>query len=83
MEQPTLNMSSDIGLVRPMPERELVARFEAVRPRLTAVCTAVVGADEAEDRVQETFLRARDRLHQLRDPDLFDAWARVKSRDVV
>jgi len=68
MEQPILNMASDIGVVRPIVERELVARFEAVRPRLTAVCTAVVGAEEARDLVQETFLRARDRLRRLRDP---------------
>ena len=74
MRQSTLNAASDVALVRPIAERELTARFEAVRGRLTAVCTAVVGADEAEDLVQETFLRARDRIHQLRDGELFDAW---------
>jgi len=50
------------------------ARFERVRPRLAAVCTAVAGSDDAEDLVHETYLRASDHLHQLRDPDLFDAW---------
>jgi RNA polymerase sigma factor (sigma-70 family) len=50
------------------------ARFERLRPRLTAVCTAVAGADDAPDLVHETYLRASDRLHQLRDPALFDAW---------
>ncbi len=50
------------------------ARFELIRPRLTAVCTAVAGADEAPDLVHETYLRASDRLNQLRDPALFDAW---------
>jgi RNA polymerase sigma-70 factor (ECF subfamily) len=50
------------------------ARFERVRPRLTAVCTAVAGADEAPDLVHETYLRASERLHQLRDSALFDAW---------
>jgi RNA polymerase sigma-70 factor, ECF subfamily len=49
-------------------------RFERVRNRLTAVCTAVAGAGEAPDLVHETYLRASDRLHQLRDPELFDAW---------
>jgi RNA polymerase sigma-70 factor, ECF subfamily len=50
------------------------ARFERIRTRLTAVCTAVAGADEAPDLVHETYLRASERLHQLRDPSLFDAW---------
>jgi len=50
------------------------ARFERVRNRLMAVCTAVAGAADAPDLVHETYLRASDRLHQLRDPALFDAW---------
>ena len=50
------------------------ARFERLRGRLTAVCTAVAGADDAPDLVHETYLRASERLHQLRDPTLFDAW---------
>ncbi len=49
-------------------------RFEGVRGRLKAVCIALAGADDAPDLVQETYLRASDRLHQLRDPSLFDAW---------
>lgn len=51
-----------------------VDRFERLRPRLTAVCTAVAGADEAPDLIHETYLRASERLHQLRDPSVFDAW---------
>lgn len=49
-------------------------RFQGVRGRLTAVCIALAGADDAPDLVQETYLRASDRLHQLRDPSLFEAW---------
>lgn len=49
-------------------------RFEAVRARLGAVCAAVVGRDDADDLVHETYLRARDRFSQLRDLDLFEAW---------
>ena len=49
-------------------------RFALVRGRLNAVCIAVAGVDAAQDLVQETYLRASDRLHQLRDPSLFDAW---------
>ncbi len=49
-------------------------RFEALRPRLMARCQTVVGRDDAEDVVQETYLRARDRIGQLRNPGAFDAW---------
>jgi RNA polymerase sigma-70 factor, ECF subfamily len=54
--------------------REFDDRFEGVRGRLTAVCISLAGADDAPDLVQETYLRASHRLHQLRDPSLFDAW---------
>lgn len=49
-------------------------RFEAVRPRLMAICRTVVGRDDAEDVVQESYLRARDRVGQLRNPIVFEAW---------
>lgn len=49
-------------------------RFEAVRPRLTAICRTVVGRDDADDVVQETYLRARDRISQLRNPNAYEAW---------
>lgn len=49
-------------------------RFEALRPRLIARCQAVVGRDDADDVVQETYLRARDRIGQLRNPGAFEAW---------
>ena len=48
-------------------------RFEAVRRRLIAICRTVV-QDDADDVVQETYLRARDRIGQLRDPSAFEAW---------
>ena len=49
-------------------------RFQEVRPRLMAVCRAVVGHDDAEDIVQETYLRARQRIGQLRNPSALEAW---------
>ena len=55
-------------------QAEFDDRFEILRRRLTSVCIALAGVDNAPDLVHETYLRARDRLHQLRDPDLFDAW---------
>lgn len=50
------------------------ARFEAVRPRLLAICCAVVGYDDAEDVAQETYIRARARFGQLRSARSFEAW---------
>jgi RNA polymerase sigma factor (sigma-70 family) len=48
--------------------------FAALRRRLPAIGRGLVGADEAEDLVHDTYLRARSRFQQLRDPHLFDAW---------
>jgi RNA polymerase sigma-70 factor (ECF subfamily) len=53
---------------------EFQERFATARPRLTAVLRAVVGRTDAEDLVQETYVRASERLDQLRDPDRFEAW---------
>lgn len=49
-------------------------RFATARPKLLAVCRSVIGADLAEDVVQDTYIRARDRISQLRRPELFEAW---------
>lgn len=76
--QETTRLSLSRTEVREALEQEFDRRFQAVRPRLLAICRAVVGAGDAEDLVQETYLRARSRLEQLRDPDLLEAWlARV------
>jgi RNA polymerase sigma-70 factor, ECF subfamily len=48
--------------------------FEATRERLVRICVGLVGADAADDVVQDTYLRARDRFSQLRDANLFDGW---------
>ena len=50
-------------------------RFALVRDRLLRICIGLVGTDEAQDVVQDVYLRARSRHLQLRDPALFDAWA--------
>lgn len=50
------------------------ARFALVRRRLLAICTPMVGPDEAHDVVQDTYLAARSRIGRLRDPNAFDAW---------
>ena len=50
------------------------ARFSEAQDRLVRVCAGFVRADAADDVVHDTYLRARSRLQQLRDPDLFEAW---------
>ena len=59
------------------PATDLAAfdqRFAEQRERLMRICTGLVGADHAEDVVQDTYLRTRDRIGQLHDSGRFDAW---------
>jgi RNA polymerase sigma-70 factor (ECF subfamily) len=53
---------------------EFDQRFASMQPRLLSMCRGLVGADVAEDVVQDTYLRGRKRMHQLRDTARFDAW---------
>jgi RNA polymerase sigma-70 factor, ECF subfamily len=47
----------------------------SVGDRLYAIARLILrAADEAEDAVQETLVRAWQQLPSLRDPDRFDAW---------
>lgn len=48
-------------------------RFGELRTHLVAVCRSLVG-DDAEDVVQDTYLRARSRLDQMRKPGSLEAW---------
>lgn len=48
-------------------------RFGEARPRLVAICRGLVG-DDAEDVVHDTYLRARSRLRQLREPASLESW---------
>lgn len=50
------------------------ARFSAIRPRLVSLCSSLVGSSAAEDVVQDTYLRGRQRIGQLRDDALLEAW---------
>jgi RNA polymerase sigma-70 factor (ECF subfamily) len=49
-------------------------RFGLVRPRLEGICGSLVGASDAADVVHDTYVQARSRLGQLRDPDALEAW---------
>ena len=55
-------------------DAELDAAFAAARPRLVRIAASLVGPAAAEDIVQDTWLAARERSSQLRDPLAMDAW---------
>ena len=53
---------------------DLEATFASARPRLVRIAASLVGIDSAEDVVQDTYLTARSRIGQLRDPGALEAW---------
>lgn len=63
--------------LRPLSGRsdvDIDAAFASARARLVRIATSLVGADTAEDIVQDTYLAARARVAQLRDPAAIEAW---------
>jgi RNA polymerase sigma-70 factor (ECF subfamily) len=50
------------------------ARFALVRERLLRIAGSLVGAQEAEDVVHDTYLIGRERFGQLRDRSAFEPW---------
>ena len=53
---------------------DLDSTFASARPRLVRIAASLVGADAAEDVVHDTYLMARERIGQLRDPGAIEAW---------
>jgi len=53
---------------------DLDAAFASARPRLVRIAASLVGRDAAEDVVHDTYLTARARIGQLRDPAAVEAW---------
>ena len=53
---------------------DLDSAFASARPRLVRIAASLVGPDAAEDVVHDTYLVARDRVGQLRDPAALEAW---------
>jgi RNA polymerase sigma factor (sigma-70 family) len=49
-------------------------RFEQARDRLLRIAGSLVGADEAEDVVHDTYLLGRRRFAQLREGAAFEPW---------
>jgi RNA polymerase sigma factor (sigma-70 family) len=60
--------------VRSGSDVDLDAAFASARPRLVRIAASLVGADGAEDVVQDTYITARSRISQLRDPAAIEAW---------
>ena len=58
----------------PLSADDFDARFERARPRVLAVARSILGAEGADDIVQDTYLTARSRIDQLRDPSALDRW---------
>lgn len=54
--------------------QELDRHFEAHRAGLQRLCASMVGADDADDVVHDTYMVARQRLSQLHDPAALGAW---------
>lgn len=50
------------------------ARFALARERLFRITASLVGADDAEDVVQDTYVLGRRRIDQLRDDTAFEPW---------
>lgn len=53
---------------------ELDRQFEAHRAGLLRLCASMVGVDDADDVVQDTYMAARQRLSQLHDPAALGGW---------
>ncbi|MBA3779206.1 MAG: RNA polymerase sigma factor [Chloroflexi bacterium] len=58
----------------PMAAEIFDARFGEARGRLIGLCSSFVGRVDADDAVQDVYLLARTRLHQLNDERTLDAW---------
>jgi len=50
------------------------ARFALARERLLRIVGSLVGTQEADDVVHDTYLLGRQRFGQLRDPSAFEPW---------
>ena len=74
MMEPAATITEGIALSASTTQAELDRQFAASRPGLVRLAGSMVGAGEAEDVIQDVYLVARRRLHQLNDPDALEAW---------
>lgn len=66
--------SADVAVGLRSAIADFDARFAVARVRLLRITGSLVGEIDAEDVVQDTYVTARRRLPQLRDPDALEAW---------
>jgi RNA polymerase sigma-70 factor, ECF subfamily len=52
----------------------LDGQFDRWRPGLVRLCASMVGADDADDVVQDVYMLARQRIAQLHDPAALEPW---------
>ncbi|MGH2455471.1 MAG: RNA polymerase sigma factor [Candidatus Limnocylindria bacterium] len=69
-------METEVAERRVATERDaaFTERFSALRGRLLAICTGLVGPDEAEDVLHDAYLRGMRQAHTLRDDAAFEPW---------
>lgn len=72
MEQATAVREGEV--LSAISVQELDRQFEVHRPGLVRLCASMVGADDADDIVQDTYMVARRRLAQLQDPAALGSW---------
>ena len=54
--------------------QELDRQFDAHRAGLLRLCASLIGVDDADDVVQDTYMVARQRIGQLHDPAALGGW---------
>lgn len=63
------------AVTRPANESlDFDARFELARGRLVRISASLVGPEDAQDVVHDTYLAGRRQASQLRDPSAFEPW---------
>ena len=67
-------LEARIGPLAGRSSSDLDDAFAAARPRLERIAISLVGPAHAEDVVHDTYLMARARAGQLRDPLAVEAW---------
>ena len=74
--------ASDLAALR-AGQRDAFARlYDRHAGVVISLCRRFANLTEAEDAMQETFLRAYRRLHQLKSPDGFRSWLYAIARRV-
>lgn len=74
MMEPMATVAEGDVLPASITVEDLDREFAASRGSLVRLCASFVGADEADDVVQDVYMVARQRLTQLQDPGALGSW---------